>query len=88
MSSYFIQALGDNVAGLKLRVDLAGLGASHTFELDANGNADGATFPDPINQSLFDTWTFTIDPADNLGFDLAGLADLAVFIEYDFDYKS
>lgn len=88
LSSYFIQARGDNVAGLKLRVDLAGLGASHTFELDANGNADGAAFPAPVNQSLFDTWTFTIDPADNPGFDLAGLADLAVFIEYDFDYKS
>jgi hypothetical protein len=88
LSSYFIQARGDNVASLKLRVELAGRGDSHTFALDANGSVDGSTFPAPINQSLFDTWTFTIDPADNPDFDLAGLADLAVFIEYNFDYKS
>jgi hypothetical protein len=88
LSSYSIQAQGTNVAGLKVRVEFADLGSTHTFELDASGIADGASFPTPLNQSLFGKWIFTIDPAENPGFDLSGLTDLSVFLEYDFDYRS
>lgn len=88
LTNYTIQTRGTNVAGLNLRVDLENAGASHTFSLDADGVADSSAFTAPVNQSLFDNWTFTIDPADNPGFDLAGISDLMLFVEYDFDYRS
>lgn len=88
LRSYFIQAQGTNVGGLRVKIDFANLGSSHTFQLDANGAANGATFPPPLNRSLFENWTITIDAASNPGFDLSGLTDFAVFVEYDFDYRS
>jgi hypothetical protein len=88
LSSYFIQAQGANVGGLQVKIDFANLGTSHTFKLDANGTADGAAFPAPVNRSLFENWTITIDPAANPGFDVSGLTDFSVFVEYDFDYRS
>jgi Tc toxin complex TcA C-terminal TcB-binding domain len=88
LKSYVVQARGAGVDGLKVRVDLEGLGAGHEFTLGPDGTADGAAFPAPIGQSLFDTWTITIDPEANGGFDLDGLQDVAVFVEYDFAYRS
>lgn len=88
LRSYFIQAQGANVGGLQVKIDFANLGSSHTFRLDANGAADDATFTAPLNRSLFENWTITIDAASNPGFDLSGLTDFAVFVEYDFDYRS
>ena len=88
LSSYVLQARGAEVGELLVRVALGSSGATHTFTLDADGLADGAGFPAPVGQSLFDEWTFTVDPADNPGFDLAGLEDLSVFVEYDFDYRT
>jgi hypothetical protein len=87
ITGYTIQALGPNVANLRLQVGLAGMGATQTIQLDANGLAAGTAFPAPLNRTLFDTWTFTIDAGDNPGFDRAGLTDLALFVEYGFDYK-
>ena len=88
LTGYLIRALGEQVEGLRLRVEYETLGASHTFQLDADGAAGAAAFPDLVGHSLFDTWTFTIDPADNPGFDPRGLSDLSVFVEYDFDYRT
>lgn len=88
LKSYSLQAVGENVAGLRVRVNFDGLGVAHTFQLDAGGNVSGATFPDPLNRSLFDTWTLTINPNDNPGFNLSNLVDVAVFLEYEFDYRS
>jgi hypothetical protein len=88
LKSFTLQARGTAVGGLKLRVELDKLGASHTFQLDAEGLADGAAFPSPLNKSLFDSWTFTVDPEDNPGFDLTGIDDLSLFIEYAFDYRT
>lgn len=95
LSSYYIQATGDanTISGLNVRVSLEDLGSSFTFELDENGKADDALFADPLNNSLFDKWTFTIEAEDNPqlviddSLDLTGLADLAVFVEYDFEYR-
>ena len=88
LKSYSLQAVGENVAGLRVRVNFDGLGVAHTFQLDAGGNVSGATFPDPLNRSLFGTWTLTINPNDNPGFNLSNLVDVAVFLEYEFDYRS
>lgn len=89
LTHYAIQARGENVAGLQLRVNFDALGQSHTFKLDATGYVDGAAdFAAPIKLSLFDTWTVTIDPALNPGFDPSTLVDLSIFIEYDFDYPN
>ena len=88
LKNYTLQAVGDNVAGLRVRVDFAGPGVSHTFQLDSGGNASGAVFTVPLNRSLFDTWTITIDSDNNPGFNLSGLADVAVFLEYEFNYRS
>jgi tetratricopeptide (TPR) repeat protein len=88
LTSYHIQARGDNVAGLQVRVDLQGLGAGHLFQLDGDGLADGAVFAGPVGRTLFDTWTLTISQGDNPGFDLTGLDDLSLFVEYDFDFRS
>jgi hypothetical protein len=88
LRSYFIQAQGANVGGLQVRIDFANLGSSHTFQLDANGTADGATFPALVNRSLFENWSIRIDRAANPGFDVSGLTDFTVFVEYDFDYRS
>lgn len=87
LTSYSLQAYGAKVGGLRVRVGLRGLGAMQTVTLDANGLAGSAAFPAPLNHTLFDTWTFTVDPADNPGFDRAGLTDLSLFVEYSFDYR-
>ncbi len=89
LTRYRIQGVGDvaTVDGLNVRIEFANLGAAHTFQLDSEGNADGAVFTGPVNQSLFDTWTIFIDTADNLDVDLANLDDIALYIEYDFDYR-
>ncbi|MGI5823933.1 MAG: hypothetical protein ACOX6Z_08350, partial [Dethiobacteria bacterium] len=87
LKGYTLQALGENVAGLRVHVAIAGLGAGHTFQMDSSGNAAGSAFTAPLNHSLFDTWIFTIRPEDNPGFDLSGLTDLAMFLEYEYDYR-
>jgi hypothetical protein len=88
LRSYVVQARGTDVAGLKVRVALASSGATHTFTLDGDGVADGAAFPAPVGQTLFEEWAFSVDAGDNPGFDLTGLEDLSMFVEYDFDYRS
>ncbi|MEF7615718.1 hypothetical protein V4F39_17525 [Aquincola sp. MAHUQ-54] len=93
LRSYFLQARGPAAAGLKLRVDWAGLGAGQLFEFDAQGNADGAAFAAPTGRTLFDTLQFRVDAADNPQLvkdgvlDLAGLQDLALFVDYGFTYR-
>ena len=86
--NYSIQAQGAGVAGLKVNVGFENLASTATFTLDADGLADGATFPGPIGQTLFDTWSIAIDPAANASFDVSALEDLSVFAEYSFDYRS
>lgn len=88
LKSYSLQALGESVAGLKIDVAYEGLGQTHQFELDAQGMATQADFAAPVGQSLFDTLSFTIDAAQNPGFNLSNLDDLSLFVEYDFDYRS
>ncbi|MCP4420680.1 MAG: hypothetical protein GY805_29075 [Chloroflexi bacterium] len=88
LTAYTLQAIGDDVAGLRIRVDFEQLGGSHTFQLDNDGMASSAAFPAPLGQSLFETWRFSIDPADNPDFDLATLTDLSLFVEYDFTYRN
>lgn len=90
LTRYRIQAVGEasTVAGLNIRIDFDNIGGTHTFQLDNDGNADGVTFTAPLNQSLFDTWRLTIDPADNPNVDLSQLDDIAVYIEYNFDYRN
>lgn len=90
LTRYRIQAIGQptTVDGLTLSIDFADLGASHAFQLDSDGNADDADFAGPLNRSLFDTWTITVDPAANPGVDLSDLKDIAVYVEYDFNYRS
>ncbi len=87
LSSYSLWARGKNAGGLKLRVKLDRSGLSHTYELDADGYAKGKMFPDLVNKPFFDKWIFTIDPGDNPDFDLAGIEDLAILLEYNFNYK-
>ncbi|MBM9593826.1 Tc toxin subunit A-related protein [Roseitranquillus sediminis] len=86
LTGYTLKASGAGVAGLRVRVAYEALGAEHTFVLDADGTADGAAFLDPVGRPLFDTMTFTVE-SDAPDFDLAGLTDLALFVEYDFDYR-
>ena len=90
LTRYRIQAIGDAAAvnGLNLRIDFDNLGASHTFQLDSEGNADDSAFAAPLSQPLFDTWVIAIDSADNPGVDLSRLDDIAVYVEYNFDYRS
>jgi Tc toxin complex TcA C-terminal TcB-binding domain len=94
LKGYFLQARGDAAAGLKLRVDWAGLGAGQLFTLDAQGNADGATFGAPTGRTLFDSLQFSVSAADNPQLvnggvlDLSGLQDLALFVDYTFDYRT
>ncbi len=90
LTHYRIQAVGDaaSIHGLSLRVDFANLGASHTFHLDGDGNAGDSAFEAPLGQSLFETWTITIDPEENAGIDLSKIDDIALYVEYDFDYRS
>lgn len=94
LKGYFLQARGPAAAGLKLRVDWAGLGAGHLFTLDANGNADGAAFVAPTGRTLFDTLDFSVRAADNPQLmkdgvlDLSGLADLSIFVDYGFTYRA
>lgn len=83
LTAYTLRAGGDNVAGLQIRVAVGG--DSHTFQLDGDGTADGATFPAPIGRSIFGTWQFTVDDPN---FDTSDLTDLSLFVEYDFDYRS
>ncbi|MGP1373758.1 MAG: hypothetical protein ACTS3T_13090 [Almyronema sp.] len=89
LKHYRIQAMGaaSTVAGLNLRIDFINAGVSHTFQLDSDGNADDASFSDPLDRSLFDTWRLTIDPADNPSVDLSQLDDIAVYVEYTFTYR-
>jgi hypothetical protein len=87
LSSYSLWARGKNVGGLKLRVNLDKLGLYHTYEQDADGYAKGKMFPALANKPFFDKWIFTIDPGDNPDFDLAGIEDLAILLEYNFKYK-
>jgi hypothetical protein len=86
--SYSLQGIGPAAAGMKVRLDSANLGAGHVFTLDVQGNAAGTGFPNPINQSLFDSWTITVPPGDNPGVDLSGLTDFSLFFEYDFTYPA
>jgi hypothetical protein len=93
LQSYFLQARGTAAAGLKLRADWAALGAGHLFELDANGNADGAAFAGPTGRTLFDTVQFSVSAADNPQLvhdgvlDLSGLQDLALFVDYSYTFR-
>jgi Tc toxin complex TcA C-terminal TcB-binding domain len=97
LKSYFLQARGPAAKGLKLRVDWAGLAApntGHLFTLDAAGNADGAAFAAPTNRTLFDTVRFSVNAADNPQLvkngvlDLAGLEDLALFVDYGYTFRT
>lgn len=86
--AFRLQARGEGVEGLKLRVGFDGLGDAHTFVLDADGRADGAAFATALDRPLDDTLTFTVDPEENPGFDPSGLGDLSMIVEYTFDYRS
>ena len=94
MKTYFLQGIGAAAAGLKLRVDWTGLGAGNLFTLDANGNADGASFAAPVARTMFDTLTFSVTAADNPQLvkdgilDLSGLLDLSLFVDYGFTYRA
>lgn len=90
LTRYKLQVVGEAAAvdGLKVRVDFDSLGSSHTFTLDSSGSADDSDFGDPIGESLFETWRFTIDEAENPGTDLTMIEDIALYVEYDFDYRS
>ena len=94
LKTYFLQGIGAAAAGLKLRVDWTGLGAGNLFTLDANGNADGASFAAPVARTMFDTLTFSVTAADNPQLvkdgilDLSGLLDLSLFVDYGFTYRA
>jgi hypothetical protein len=94
LKAYHLQGRGPAAAGLKVRVDWAGLANGTLFTLDADGNADGSAFAAPTGRTMYDTLTFTVDPADNPqlvqdgALDLSGLLDLALFVEYDFTYRA
>jgi hypothetical protein len=95
-----VQATGDaaTTGGLTLRLTSSDLAAERQVPLDAQGLADsdttGSPLADLVGRPVSDTWTITIDPADNPSLVqdgrlvLAGLRDLAVFLEYSFDYRS
>jgi len=89
LTRYFltVAAEGGSAPGMRVRVDLSDLGAGHEFTLDAAGQASSDEFPGPVGRSIFDTWTLRIDPAVNPGIDLGALRDVALFIEYDFEYR-
>ncbi|MDM0001834.1 hypothetical protein QTI24_24715 [Variovorax sp. J22P240] len=94
LRSYFLQSRGSAAAGLKVRADWLGLGAGHLFELDADGNADGAVFAAPSGRTLFDTVSFSVSAADNPQLvkdgvlDLGGLEDLALFVDYTYTFRT
>jgi Tc toxin complex TcA C-terminal TcB-binding domain len=95
-----LQASGDapTIASLTLRLASAELGTEARITLDGQGAADsetaGSALAPLLNRPVLDTWTITIDPADNPSLvrdgrlDLTGLRDLSVFLEYRFDYRS
>lgn len=88
LTSYALQVVGPAAANLKVRLDSANLGTGHLFTLDADGNADGTDFAAPVGQTPVDSWTVSISPDDNPGVDLNGVSDVALYFEYDFDYRS
>ncbi|WP_152040703.1 Tc toxin subunit A-related protein [Salinigranum salinum] len=89
-----MRATGDpgTVGGLTLSVHSAALDETVAVTLDADGRADASAFGPFVGQDLLDTWTVTVAPEDNPDLvtdgelDLSGVADLSVFVEYDFAY--
>jgi hypothetical protein len=95
-----VQATGEpgTTSGLTLRLTSSELGSELRVQLDPEGLADsdtaGVPLADLVGRPVFDTWTIAIDPADNPtlvqngALNLAGLRDVATFLEYSFDYRS
>lgn len=90
-----IRATGDpeTVGGLTLSIHSTVLDSTVDVTLDADGTAGGDALAAFVNQPLLDIWTVTVDPEANEDLvtegdlDLSGLADLSVFLEYDFQYR-
>ena len=86
------------VGGLTLRVTPESTATEIVVTTDADGFVAGAAAGDPlgdlIGEPVVDVWQLRVTAADNPGrtddegrVDLAGVTDVQVFQEYDFDYR-
>jgi hypothetical protein len=92
-----LKASGASAANLTLHVVSQNHGADLRVATDANGLVLGNAPGDPLgalrNEALLDTWTIRINAADNPGLvqngqlNLQGIADIGVYVEYDFLFQ-
>ncbi|MCP4549792.1 MAG: hypothetical protein GY835_25335 [bacterium] len=91
-----LRVSGSAAPGLTLSLQTGSVASAMKVTLDNEGLADSSVNPlkKLRNKPMLDSWTVTIDPADNPGLvvdgklDLSGIDDFNVFFEYNFKYRS